>query len=350
MTKLSILQRHLLGCVLAVGFMAIAPLFVTQRYSLGEIILFMIWASVAIQWNVLLGHAGVFSLGQMLFFAIGAYAVGMFGVFGDVSPWFSMPIGAFAAALAAFVIGLACLRLETAYVALLTFAIVFMVSALISTDAECFITEGGLCTPMFGGGNGFSGFDDLGFRQLLKGKWVVGNFYVVLVVFALSLVASIIVIHGRLGLAFRALGDSRIYAAARGMNRTRFHIIAFVITAFFTGLTGAVYAAHFRFAGPSLFEFSNLVFVLAMIVVGGLKSTWGPVFGAALMMILVEFAKGWGDIQNSLIGVVLIAFVLLLPRGLAGATARFAERLGKRASPSAGNSGASVSSSKATTL
>ncbi len=327
MTNLSILKRHLLGCVLTVAFMAMLPLFITQRYFLGEIILFMIWASVAIQWNVLLGHAGVFSLGQMLFFAIGAYAVGMLGVHLDWSPWFSMPVGAVVAALAALVIGLACLRLKTAYVALLTFAIVFMVDSLIRTEVECFTTVGGRCLPFFGGGQGFFGFDDLGFRSMLKGKWIVGNYYVVLGAFAFSLVASILVIHGRLGLAFRALGDSQIYAAARGLNRTRFHIIAFVITAFFTGLTGAVYAAHFRFAGPSLFEFSNLVFILAMIVVGGLKSTWGPVFGAVLMMILVEFAKGWGDIQNTLIGVVLIIFVLLLPRGLAGATATLRSKL-----------------------
>ena len=61
------------------------------------------------------------------------------------------------------------------------------------------------------------------------------------------------------------------------MDRTRFHITAFVITAFFTGLSGAVYATHFRFAGPSLFEMPTLVFILAMVIVGGLRSTWGPI-------------------------------------------------------------------------
>ncbi|MDO6728232.1 branched-chain amino acid ABC transporter permease [Cognatishimia sp. 1_MG-2023] len=327
MSRLTDLQKNLLILVAVLSAIAMLPLFVTQRYFLGEIVLFMIWASVAVQWNVLLGHAGVFSLGQMLFFAIGAYAVGMMGVFLDMSPWMSMPIGAVIAAVAALVIGLACLRLETAYVALLTFAIVFMVSSLISTDAECFLTEGGLCTPLFGGGNGFSGFDDLGFRKMLKGKWILGNYFVVLAVLAVSLCASILVIHGRLGLAFRSLGDSRIYAAARGINRTQFHIIAFVITAFFTGLTGAVYAAHFRFAGPSLFEFSNLVFILAMIVVGGLKTTWGPVLGAALMMVVVEIAKGWGDVQNTLIGIILILFVLLLPKGIAGTGANLLRKV-----------------------
>ena len=327
MSRLSPIQQHLFGAVAFVAAMSVIPVFLTQRYYVGEVILFMLWASVAIQWNVLLGHAGVFSLGQMLFFGIGAYTVGMMGVYLEVSPWVSLPVGAIVAAVAALLVGLACLRLETAYVALLTFAIVFMVQTLILSDSACYSEKGGYCQPFFGGGNGFSNFDDFGFRKLLKGKWLVGNFYVVLGLLSISLAVSIIVIHGRLGLAFRALGDSPVYAAARGLNRTKLHIIAFVITAFITGLTGAVHAAHFRFAGPSLFEFSTLVFILSMIVVGGLRSTWGPVFGAIAMSILVEISKDMGDVRNTTVGIVLILFVLFLPRGIVGAAASLRERI-----------------------
>lgn len=319
MSRLGTIQRHFVGLLLMVAVLATPPLFISQRYVLGELIVFMLWASVAIQWNVLMGHAGVFSLGQMLFFAIGAYTVGMAGAYLDLSPWLSMPVGGAVAAAAALLIGAACLRLATAYVALLTFAIVYMVHTLIITDSGCFTTSGGICQPLFGGGNGFSGIPDFGFRQLLKGDWILGNYFVVLASLGLSLTASILVIHGRLGLAFRALRDSAVYAASRGLNRTKFHIIAFIITAFFTGLSGAVYATHFRFAGPSLFELPTLVFILSMVIVGGLRSTWGPIFGAAAMMLLVEVAKGMGDVRNTAIGVVLVLFVLLMPKGIVGA-------------------------------
>lgn len=318
---------HLLGAVLLLVAMSALPFIITERYALGEIITFLIWASVAVQWNVLTGHAGVFSLGQMLFFAIGSYCVAMLAVYFGMSPWLSMPVAGLAAAIAALLIGLACLRLAAAYVALLTFAIAYMVYTLIITDSACYITTGGTCTPFFGGTNGFSQFLDLGFRKLLKGSWVVGNYFTVLAIFALSFIASIIVIHGRLGLAFRATSDSAIYAASRGINRTKFQIIAFVVTAFFTGLAGAGYAAHFRFAGPSLFDLSTLMFVLSMVIVGGLKSTWGPILGAALMMILVEVGKSMGDVRNTLIGLVLVVFVLLLPKGLAGAWGGLLDRL-----------------------
>lgn len=333
MSRLSDIQKHLAGAVLFVAAMALVPLFVSERYILGEVIVFMLWASVATQWNVLTGHAGVFSLGQMLFFGVGAYTVGMAANYFGLSPWLSMPLGAVLAAVVAFFIGIACLRLGSAYVALLTFAIVFMVSTLIITDADCFTLKGGFCQPLFGGGNGFSGFEDFGFRALLKGNWIFGNYFVVLASLAISLVASIVVIHGRLGLAFRALNDSALYAASRGLNRTRFRVTAFVITAFFTGLAGAVHATHFRFVGPSLFELPTMVFILAMVIVGGLRSTWGPVFGAMAMMLLVEVAKGMGDVRNTIVGVVLVLFVLFLPRGIAGAVAAF-PRLLRRLSQS----------------
>lgn len=320
MSNLSTVQKHLVGVVLLLAFMAFLPTVITQRYFLGEIIVFMIWASVAVQWNVLMGHAGVFSLGQMLIFAVGAYSAAMLMTYLDLSPWMAMPIAAIVAAVAALVIGLACLRLGPAYVALLTFAISYMVYVLIITDSECFTNTAGGCQRFFGGTTGFSRLEDLGFRKLLRGQWVVGNYFTVLAAFAISVIASVLVIHGRLGLAFRALSDSPVYAAARGLNRTRSQLIAFVVTAFFTGLTGAVYAAHFRSVGPSLFDFSTLLFILAMVIVGGLKSTWGPIFGAAMMMILVEVAKGMGDVRNTIIGVVLVLFVLFLPKGIAGLT------------------------------
>ena len=328
MSKLGELQKHLLGALLLFATVAVLPLFIHERYILGELITLMLWASVAVQWNVLMGHAGVFSLAQMLLFAIGSYTVAMLATYLGISPWFSIPLGACLAAAAALVIGIACLRLATAYVALLTFAIAYMIYTLIITQSDCYSTTGGGCNPFFGGTNGFAQFEDLGFRRWLKGNWLVGNYIAVLTVFALSFFASIIVIHGRLGLAFRTISDSAIYAASRGINRTKFQIIAFVVTAFFTGMTGAMHATHFRFSGPSLFDLSTLFFILSMVIVGGLKSTWGPVFGAVLMTVLVEVAKSMGDIRNSLIGAVLVLFVLLLPKGIAGAANALIGKLG----------------------
>jgi len=320
-------QRHLLVGVAVIAAFALLPLVLTERYMLGEVIVFFIWAMVAMNWNVLMGHAGVFSLAQMLFVACGAYGMAMGVMFLGLNVWAAIPIAAVASALLALVIGMACLRLTGAYVALLTYAIAEMIHVLIITDTVCFTMVANNCQQLFGGSTGFSRFDDFGFRQLLRGNWVLGNYYTVLAAFAVTVLACVIIIHGRLGLAFRAIRDNPGYAASRGIDRKKYQIIAFAVTAFLTGLAGAVYAAHYRFAGPSLFDFSTLMFVLSMVIVGGLGSTWGPLIGTGLMMVVVEFAKGMGDARNLILGLALVVFVIVLPKGLAHFGTVLAQRL-----------------------
>ncbi|MFT7674691.1 MAG: branched-chain amino acid transport system permease protein [Gammaproteobacteria bacterium] len=313
------LQRHLaIGLCVIAGFAAL-PLVVTERYLLGEVIIFFIWAMVAMNWNVLMGHAGVFSLAQMLFLACGAYGMAMGVTFMNLSVWIAIPLAGGLAAVLALLIGMACLRLTGAYVALLTYAIAEMIHVLIITDTECFTLVRNNCQQLFGGSTGFSRFDDFGFRSILKSKWILGNYYTVLAVFSITVLGVVVIIHGRLGLAFRAIRDNVGYASSRGIDRKKYQIAAFTITAFLTGLAGGVYAAHFRFAGPSLFEFSTLMFILAMVVVGGLGSTWGPLIGTGLMMVVVELSKEMGDARNLVLGLALIIFVVAVPKGIAHA-------------------------------
>ncbi len=317
MTRLDNMSRHLLTGLVIIAAFAALPLVLTQRYLLGEVAVFFIWAMVAINWNLLMGHAGVFSLAQMLLFACGAYGVAMGVTFAGLSVWAAIPIAALSSAALAVVIGLACLRLTGAYVALLTYAIASMVHVLIITDTECFSLVQNNCQQLFGGSTGFSQFEDFGFRPLLKGSWILGNYYVVLAAFAVTVLVAVVVIHGRIGLAFRAIRDNVGYASSRGIDRKKYQVLAFCISAFLTGLAGGVYAAHFRFAGPSLFDFSTLMFILAMVIVGGLGSTWGPLVGTGVMMVVVELSKEFGDARNLVLGFALILFVVVLPRGLA---------------------------------
>lgn len=311
------LRNHLAIAAAVAVFFALVPLVIGERYMLGEVVVFFIWAIVACNWNLLMGHAGVFSLAQMLFFVCGAYGVAMMVQFLGWSIWLAIPAAALVATILAVVIGSATLRLTGAYVALLTYAIAEVAHVLIVTDTDCFTLVKNNCQQLFGGSTGFSRFDDFGFRKLLRGDWMLGNYYVVWSVFVGSLVAMVVVIHGRLGLAFRAIRDNVGYASSRGINRQQVQLVAFGVSAFFTGLAGAVYGGHFRFAGPSLFDFSTLMFVLSMVIVGGLGSTWGPLIGAAVMMAVVEFTKELGDARSIVLGLSLILFVVLQPKGLA---------------------------------
>ena len=330
MTGFDTLARHLMiGLVVIVAFAAL-PVFITQRYWLGEVVVFFIWAMVAMNWNLLMGHAGVFSLAQMLFFAVGAYGTAMVATFTGLSVWAAIPLAAASSMVLALVVGLACLRLTGAYVALLTYAIAEMIHVLIITDTDCFTLIRNNCQQLFGGATGFSRFDDFGFRPLLKQDWMLGNYYTVLVAFGVTITAVVVIIHGRLGLAFRAIRDNVGYASSRGIDRKNYQVAAFAISALLTGLAGGVYAGHFRFAGPSLFEFSTLMFILAIVVVGGLGSTWGPLVGTGIMMIVVEVSKEMGDSRNLVLGLALVVFVVLLPKGLAQLTTGLPGLKGRR--------------------
>ncbi len=217
------------------------------------------------------------------------------------------------------VIGLACLRLKGPYVALLTLAIAQMLYLLIVNDTDCFTMPPSGCMPLFGGVRGISKFGDLGFRSLLGPKWYVAHFYVGLALLAIAMVVSIVVIRGPLGLAFQALRDNPGYAMSRGVSRFKYQLWVFAVSAFLTGLAGGFYAAQFAVVGPTVFSLSQLLFLLAMIVVGGLGTIWGPITGAALLMLADEGARELGDFRDIGLGVLLMLFVVSLRRGLVGA-------------------------------
>lgn len=314
-------RHHLIAGVVLVAIAAIVPFVFPVRYVITQVTVFFIWAVVVSQWNLVFGVAGIFSLAQMVLFACGAYATAMLGLYLDWSLWLAMPVAALVTVVFSMLIGLACLRLKGPYVALLTLAIAQVVYVLIVTDTACFTTTDG-CLQLMGGTRGLSRFGDLGFRELVGGKWIVAHYFVALVLLVLAMAFSIAVMRGPLGLAFRALRDNPGYAVSRGIGQFKYQLWVFALSAFFTGLAGAFYAANFRIVGPTIFSVSLLLFLLSMIVVGGMGTVWGPLVGAALLMIADEALKEVSDFRSVGLGVLLAAFVILLPQGVVGALSR----------------------------
>jgi branched-chain amino acid transport system permease protein len=165
---------------------------------------------------------------------------------------------------------------------------------------------------------GFSRFGDLGFRSLLGSKWYIAHYYVGLGLTALATLLSIIIIRGPLGLAFKALRDNPGYAMSRGVGKFKYQLWVFGLSAFLTGLSGAFYAVQFSVVGPIVFSFAILLFLISMIVVGGMGTVWGPLLGAAVLMLADEGMREVGDWRDIGLGLVLAGFVILLPNGIAG--------------------------------
>jgi branched-chain amino acid transport system permease protein len=331
------LRRDILVTILLVALAATVPYLVSTRYIVTQTTLFFIWAIVVTQWNLVFGVAGIFSLAQMALFAVGAYTTAMLGYYFGVPIALAMLAAAIVVVIFSVIIGLACLRLRGPYVALLTLAIAQMLYLVIVNDTDCFTNPPSGCMPLFGGVRGISRFGDLGFRALLHSKWYIAHYYLGLVLLALAILVSILIIRGPLGLAFQALRDNPGYAMSRGISRFKYQLWVFAVSAFFTGLAGGFYAAQFSVVGPTVFSISQLLLLLSMMVVGGLGRIWGPVFGALLLMLADEGVRELGDWRDIGLGVLLIIFVVLFRRGLAGAAEDLWHRLrGRRSLPASG--------------
>lgn len=309
-----------------VGLAAIGivlPYFVGSKYTVSQLTLFMIWATVVSQWNIVMGFAGMFSLAQLLLFAIGGYTVAIGGHYYAVPPFIGMFLGGLVSVAVGVLIGLACLRLRGIYVALLTFAIAQAAFLLVSSDISCFSGVGQTCQSLTGGPRGLSDFGDFGFREILGRNYIIGNYYVALAALALATLVSTVVVRGPLGLAFRALRDNEAVAVCAGINRFKYQLLVFGVSAFVTGIAGGVYAAHFKVIGPSVLGFPLMSFLVTMMVVGGLGKLWGPIIGAALLMLADEQLRDFTEYRNMGLGALIILFIVVFPDGVVG----MAERL-----------------------
>lgn len=316
------LKRDLAIILGLAAVFALVPQVLDNRYYITTLTLFFIWAIVVGQWNLVLGVAGIFSLGQMAIFAVGAYGTAMLGYYLEMPIWAAMLWAAAAAVLLSLLMGLACLRLQGPYVALLTLAFVQIMSLAIVNDTACFTNPPSGCLPLFGGVRGFSRFGDLGFRELLGPGWYLGQYYVGLALFIAALVFTVVICRGPLGLAFVALRDQPGLAAARGISKLRYQLWVFGLSAFFTGMAGAFHATQFGVVGPTVLSLTTLLFLLAMMIIGGVGTVWGPLMGVALVMLADEAMQEVGDYRAIGLAALMAGFVVLLPKGLSGLVRR----------------------------
>ncbi len=329
--NLSPLSRDLAIAVVLFTLAAAVAFGGLSNYTLGQAILFLIWASVVTQWNLVLGVAGIFSIGHMALFAVGGYSVALLGLYFGISPWLSLPIAALAGLLMSLLLGLTTLRLRGAYTVVVTLAVALVLYQLIVTDVACFRQEGAVCYSLTGGSRGLSRYGDFGFSHLVPYKLIsAANYLVALLLLASSTLFAIILVHSPYGKAFQAMRDNETAAKARGVDIAKFQLIVFAAAGIFTGLAGGVYAGTQRTFGPAVLEFPTLLFLLSMMIVGGRGEIWGPILGTAALAIVQESTTSLAQWRNTSYAVALILILILFPRGLAGLVSDFSRAIARR--------------------
>ncbi len=307
-----------------VGGLVVVP-WLLPDYPLHIVIMTTLFAAAGSAWNIVGGYAGQLSLGHAAFFGIGAYIPTLLQIHLQVSPWLGMWAGAAVAVLAAVLLGWLTLRLQGTYFAIATiaFAEVLRLAALHLRE----LTGGavGLTVPYFGHRPLYLQFEQKAYYYYV----VVGLLAVV--VGAVQRMAS-----SRFGYYLIAIGQNETVAETVGVPSVATKIQALALSALLTSLCGTFYAQYIYFIDPFSVLGLGLSIEFALVaIVGGIRTVWGPVLGAALLRPLTEltqaaFGATYAGIQLIVYGGLLIAVILLRPEGLIGPATRLYSRLVRR--------------------
>jgi branched-chain amino acid transport system permease protein len=258
--------------LVAMAIVAVLPLFVSD-YVVGEVLTPMIiFAIYASSWN-LLASSGQGSLGHAAFLGIGGFASALLAVKSGIPPIVGLFLGSLLSAAIGLLIGLACVRLKAWFLAMVTFGF----SVIIVTI--------------------FSEFDDftgavMGFRTPLIVDRGVPFYYMTFTFAAISIFIMYLITKSKLGLAFRAIHQNEVEAKMIGINTGKYRLIAFVLSTFFAGLAGGLYAQSIRYIQISIFDPYYSFLPLMITVIGGLGTIEGPIIGSAIIVAIDRYLPG----------------------------------------------------------
>jgi branched-chain amino acid transport system permease protein len=252
---------------------------------------------LAVSLNMISGFCGQISLGHGAFFGAGAYAAALTLV-GSGSVPLAIVAALIAGSVLGIVVGFASLRVRTDFLAVTTIGVNFLFVGFVRKQA------------WLGGEMGVSGIP-------ATGLGASGNMAMILLFAAATIALSFYISRSWMGFAFRAVGEDEGAAATLGINAGAYKLAAFGIGTALAGLAGGLYAFFTQFITPDAFDFIFSVMLMAMVVIGGIGSTWGVVVAAVGLTLLPEAIRFVNDYRLLVFGGLLVLVIRLVPGGLA---------------------------------
>jgi branched-chain amino acid transport system permease protein len=284
--------------------------FLVSNYRTFQLTLVMVYAIALLGLNMLTGYNGQISLGHGAFYAIGAYCAAILMDKYGVPYWATIPAAGLVCLVVGFLFGLPALRLEGLYLALATFALGVSMPQLLKYHYLEKWTGGvqGIVIAKPAAPFGLPINED---------QWL---YYFTLAVAVVMFVIGWNLLRGRIGRAIVAIRDDHVAAEAMGIHNALYKSLTFGVSAMYTGIAGALGAIAVQFVAPDSFNiFLSLVFLVG-IVIGGLASISGALYGALFIQFVPNIADEISKAAPwAIFGVFLIAFIYLMPAGVAGA-------------------------------
>ena len=298
-------HKVVLASLAFLALMLLVPPLAPNDFFIHTICIAMIYALLAASWDFLFGFGGLISFGHAGFFGLGAYAAAIITTRYGLSPWWGPLIGGCSAGLLGLVIGLPTLRLKAVFLALATLSFAEILRIIATNWHD--VTRGTL------------GFNAHRTFFKLSGETRLSYYMLLAATSALIFTLYWIACRTYFGLNLRAVKSDEIRAQALGVNVVRQKILAFMIGGFFTGTAGGLYAHYVGLVSPTELGPTTTMLVIAMATIGGTGTIVGPAAAALLLYAAIELLRLAGTVYSQVaIGVLLIAFVLFMPDGLAG--------------------------------
>jgi len=314
-------ERYLLAAllVLALAFPALAP----NDYYVTVISVAFINAVAAIGLNLMVGYTGQLNLAHAAFMAVGAYTVGILTVDHGAPFWLAFGLAGVIAAALGFFVGLVSLRLKGHYFAVFTLCVGFIMFLVIEKWDG--LTHGVV---------GIIGVPASAAIGPLSFKSSIAQYYLILFFLLAGLVVMRRIVASLVGRTFIAIRNGEALAEALGINLMRNKLLAFMISTFYAGIAGALYAGYVRFLGPDIARETVTFDMLAFTIVGGMGTLIGPVVGAVVVSFVTQYLQFLHDYRMVVFGPVLILLLMFFPRGIVGSLqGRAMARRAQRSSP-----------------
>jgi branched-chain amino acid transport system permease protein len=292
-----------------VGVLAVALPFVVKNFVVFQITLAVIYAIAILGLNLLTGFNGQFSLGHSAFYAIGAYTAAIMMEHGGIAYYWTLPAAGVVCLVSGFLFGLPALRFEGIYLALATFALADATPQLFKASFLEHWTGGvqGIVivkpAPPFG-------------LPLSADQWL---YFFTLGVATILYFCAANLVGSRTGRALVAVRDHPIAASAMGINVALYKSLTFGVSALYTGIAGALGAIAIQFVAPDSFTFALAVALFVGLVVGGVGSIAGTLFGGAFVLFVPNIAEHISKgLAGAVYGIILILLIYAMPTGAAG--------------------------------
>ena len=271
----------------------------------------LVMGLAAMALNFLLGFTGTLSFGHAAYFGVGAYGAGMTLKYLAPSTGLGMIVGVAAGTLAATLIGALIVRLRGVYFAMVTIAF-----------GQVFYFLAFRWNAVTGGDDGLTGWQ----RQPLEFGWMKLDiqshdsafYYFALACFAFAAAAMALLLHSPFGRTLLAIRENERRARYLGIAVERHLWLAFVISCGFASLAGTLYALLNNFTDPRALRWDMSGNFVMMAVLGGMRSFWGPLVGAAVFVVLQDYVSSRTENWMSVVGLIFVLVVLFFPRGVLG--------------------------------